>query len=62
MAKLLWRVKLVADLGSVAVSETEVARIERDDLLSRKPSASVWTMASNSRQPSRRRLSVLRPL
>jgi hypothetical protein len=31
MASLVWRVKLVADLGSVAVSETEVARIERDD-------------------------------
>jgi hypothetical protein len=31
MAKLVWRVKVVADLGSGAVSETEVARIERDD-------------------------------
>ena len=31
MAKLVWRVKLVADLGSGIVSETEVARIERDD-------------------------------
>jgi hypothetical protein len=31
MAKLVWRVKIVADLGSGAVSETEVARIERDD-------------------------------
>ena len=31
MAKLIWRVKVVADLGSGAVSETEVARIERDD-------------------------------
>ena len=31
MAKLVWRVKVVADLGSRAVSETEVARIERDD-------------------------------
>jgi hypothetical protein len=31
MAKLVWRVKLVADLGSVAVSETEVALIERED-------------------------------
>ena len=32
MAKLVWRVKVVADLGSGAVSETEVARIERDDI------------------------------
>ena len=31
MAKLVWRVKLVAELGSDMVSETEVARIERDD-------------------------------
>ena len=31
MAKLIWRVKVVADLGSGGVSETEVARIERDD-------------------------------
>jgi hypothetical protein len=30
MAKLVWRVKVVADLGLGAVSETEVARIERD--------------------------------
>jgi hypothetical protein len=28
---LVWRVKVVADLGSGAVCETEVARIERDD-------------------------------
>ena len=31
MAKLVWRVKLIAELGSGVVSETEVARIERDD-------------------------------
>jgi hypothetical protein len=31
MSKLVWRVKVVADLGLGAVSETEVARIERDD-------------------------------
>ena len=31
MAKLVWRVKVVADLGLGAVSETEVARIERAD-------------------------------
>jgi hypothetical protein len=31
MAKLVWWVKVVADLGSVVVSETEVPRIERDD-------------------------------
>ena len=31
MAKLVWRVKLVAELGSGMVSEAEVARIERDD-------------------------------
>ena len=31
MAKLVWRVKLIADLGPDLVSETEVARIERDD-------------------------------
>ncbi len=31
MAKLVWRVKVVADLGWGAVSETEVARIERED-------------------------------
>ena len=31
MAKLVWRVKLIAELGSGIVSETEVARIERDD-------------------------------
>lgn len=32
MAKLMWRVKLVAEVGTCAVSETEVALIERDDL------------------------------
>jgi hypothetical protein len=32
MAKLVWRLKLVAELGSGAVSEIEVARIERDDV------------------------------
>ena len=32
MAKLVWRVKLVAELESGAVSEAEVARIERDDV------------------------------
>ena len=31
MAKLIWRVKLIAELGMGVVSETEVARIERDD-------------------------------
>jgi len=31
MAKLVWRVKLIAELGPRIVSETEVARIERDD-------------------------------
>lgn len=31
MAKLLWRVKLVAELGTEIVSETEVGRIERHD-------------------------------
>jgi hypothetical protein len=31
MAKLVWRVKLIAEVGSGIVSETEVARIERDD-------------------------------
>jgi len=31
MAKLGWRVKLIAELGSGTVSETEVARIEHDD-------------------------------
>jgi hypothetical protein len=31
MAKLVWRVKLIAELASDIVSETEVARIERDD-------------------------------
>ena len=39
MAKLIWRVKVVADLGLGGVSETEVARIERDDFPSPKPSA-----------------------
>ena len=32
MAKLVWRVKLVAELGAAVVSEVEVARIERDDV------------------------------
>ena len=32
MAKLIWRLKLVAELGSGPVSEVEVARIERDDM------------------------------
>jgi hypothetical protein len=32
MAKLVWRVKLIAELKPGIVSETEVARIERDDL------------------------------
>ena len=31
MAKLVWRVKLIAELESGSVSETEVACIERDD-------------------------------
>jgi hypothetical protein len=31
MAKLIWRVKVIADRGSGAVSETEVARIRRGD-------------------------------
>jgi hypothetical protein len=31
MAKLVWRVKLIAELAPGIVSETEVARIERDD-------------------------------
>ena len=31
MAKLVWRVKLISELGSGILSETEVARIERDD-------------------------------
>ena len=31
MAKLVWRVKLIAELGLGIVSETEVARIEHDD-------------------------------
>jgi hypothetical protein len=32
MAKLMWRVKLITELEPGIVSETEVARIERDDL------------------------------
>ncbi len=32
MVKLVWRVKLIAELEPGIVSETEVARIERDDL------------------------------
>jgi hypothetical protein len=32
MAKLVWRVKLIAELEPGVASETEVARIERDDL------------------------------
>ena len=31
MAKLVWHVKLIAELGSGIVSETVVARIEPDD-------------------------------
>jgi hypothetical protein len=31
MTKLVWRVKLIAELGGGTVSETEVAAIERDD-------------------------------
>jgi hypothetical protein len=31
MARLVWRVKLIAELEPGVVSETEVARIERDD-------------------------------
>jgi hypothetical protein len=31
MAKLVWRVKLIAERGADTVSETEVAAIERDD-------------------------------
>ena len=31
MAKLIWRVKLIAELGSSVVSETGVKEIERDD-------------------------------
>ena len=36
MARLIWQVKLVAELGSNAVSETEVVRIERDDFAVRE--------------------------
>ncbi len=32
MAKLVWRLKLVAELGSGAVSETEVAVIKRENV------------------------------
>ena len=32
MAKSVWRLKLVAELGSGPVSEVEVARIEREDM------------------------------
>ncbi len=32
MAKLVWRVKLITEFGPGTVSETELARIERDDL------------------------------
>ncbi len=32
MAKLVWRVTLIAELEPGIASETEVARIERDDL------------------------------
>jgi hypothetical protein len=32
MAKLVWRLKLIAELESDIVSETEVARIKRDEL------------------------------
>jgi hypothetical protein len=32
LAKLVWRVKLIAELEAGVVSETEVARIERDDV------------------------------
>ncbi len=31
MAKLIWRVKLVAELATGVISETAVARIERED-------------------------------
>ncbi len=31
MAKLVWRVKLVAEVGPELVSETDIGRIERDD-------------------------------
>jgi hypothetical protein len=31
MAKLVWRVKLIAEVEPGIMSETEVARIERDD-------------------------------
>ena len=31
MAKLVWRVKLVAELQPGVATETEVARIERDE-------------------------------
>jgi hypothetical protein len=31
MEKLIWRMKLVAELGSSVVSETGVDEIERDD-------------------------------
>jgi hypothetical protein len=31
MAKLVWRVKLIAELEPGVISETEVARVERDD-------------------------------
>jgi hypothetical protein len=36
MAKLIWHLKLVAELESEVVSETAVARIEREDFAVRE--------------------------
>ena len=38
MAKLVWRVKMVAELGPDLLSETEVGRIERGDRVIRPAS------------------------
>lgn len=47
MAKLIWRVKLVSETDQAVVAETEVARIERDDLVLPE------TLGLTLRRPSR---------
>jgi hypothetical protein len=56
MAKPVWRVKLITELGSDIGSETEVARIQRDDFA--VAGTVGLALDEDRRQPRRRRSSV----
>ena len=56
MPKVIWRLKLEADLGEGSATEIEVGRIEREDLADPEESGrNLGGYAVKRRQPSRRR-------